>query len=618
MAIRAGAWLLLFAGVMAGQTYSNQTLNGKYWFRHLLFSTDTSDNLTDIRSLWGAMQFDGAGNYSFNGQASAGGGATAPSSGSGTYSMNSAGIVTLTNPQAGALTLNARWGSVAANEGMLVGSSTEGTANTFDLFVAIQAPPDTMNVSLTNSYFVSTLAFPSGTASLVRSGMFSLQPSGFGGLANFSVSGHAANLLGGASTTQAMTRAFYALYAGGTGVATFPLQTGLDLTTQLVSGNKAIFISSGGNVILGGANDGSAQDILVGFTAGSGLAWTDKFWQAGLRFESAGNASAYSGSLYSTGTGTLTFTRRLHQLQPSGAVTYDFTGTGGYTLTANGTGTALASSVALGAAGNGFAGTAADSNDPAGFELYAGVRLPAVSGTGVFLNPLGVFNAASLAPSGEPIAPGEFVALFGTNLASAPQQTKPPYPASLGGVSVLVDGVVAPVYAISPTLVFALVPYSTAGPTATFTVTNNGTTSNPVEVPVAATAPGVFSLSRNGIGPAAIQHVDFTTVTSAKPAKRGETVVVYLTGLGAVTPPVTDAAGGGAKTLSRVNSATGVLIGGLPATVKFAGLVPGVPGLYIVNVVVPADLPVTTTGPFPLAIQTPGSFHDQVDLIVGP
>jgi uncharacterized protein (TIGR03437 family) len=507
---------------------------------------------------------------------------------------------------------------VAANEGMLVGSSTEGSASTFDLFVAIQAPPDAANLSLADSYFVSTLAFPSGTASLVRSGTFNLQASAFGGLANFSVNGHAANLSAGATTTQAMTRAYYALYSGGSGVATFPLQSGLDATTQLFSGNKAIFISSGGNVIVGGANDGSAQDMLVGFKAGSGLAWTDKFWQAGLRFESTGNASAYSGSLYSTGTGTLTFTRRLHQLQPSGAVTYDFTGTGGYTLTANGTGTALVSSVALGAAGNGFAGTAADANDPAGYEVYVGVRLPAVSGSGVFLNPQGVFNAASLAPSGDPVAPGEFVALFGTNLAGAPQQTKPPYPASLGGVSVLVDGVVAPIYAISPTLVFALVPYATAGPTATFTVTNNDMMSNAVEVPVAATAPGVFSLTRNGIGPGAIQHTDFTTVTSAKPAKRGETVVVYLTGLGAVTPPVTDAAGGGLKTLSRVNSAIGVLIGGLPATVKFAGLVPGVPGLYIVNVVVPVDLPVTATGPVPLAIQTPDSFHDQVDLIVGP
>ena len=618
MVMRGVAWLVLFAGVMAGQTYSNQTLSGKYWFRHLLFSTDTSENITDIRSLWGAMHFDGAGNYSFNGQSAAGSSATAPASGSGTYSMTAAGIVTLTNPQAGMLMLNARWGTVAANEGMLVGSSTEGTADTFDLFIAIQAPADTANPSLASNYLVSTLAFPSGTASMVRTGLFNIQPSGFGGLANFSVNGHAANISSGASTMQAMTRAYYALYPGGTGVATFPLQSGLDATTQLVSGNKAVFISSGSNVILGGANDGSAQDILVGFAAGSGLAWTDKFWEAGLRFESGGNASAYSGSLYSTGSGTLTFTRRLHQLQPTGAVTYDFTGTGAYTLAADGTGTALASSVALGAAGNGFAGAANDPNDPAGYEVFAGVRLPAVSATGVFLNPEGVFNAASLAPTGEPVAPGEFVALFGTNLASAPQQTRPPYPTSLGGVSVLIDGVAAPIYAISPTLVFALVPYSTAGPTATFTVSNNGAMSNAVEAPVAATAPGVFSLTRNGIGPGAIQHTDYTTVSSAKPAKRGETVVVYLTGLGAVTPPVADASGGGIKPLSTVNSAVGVLIGGLPATVKFAGLVPGVPGLYIVNVVVPTDLQVTTTGPFPLAIQTPDSFHDQVDLIVGP
>src|SRR5579872_7236723 len=105
MAIRAGAWLLLFAGVLAGQTYSNQTLSGKYWFRHLLFRTDTSDNLTDIRSLWGAMQFDGAGNYSFNGQSAAGASAAVAASGSGTYSMTTAGIVTLSNPQDGTLAL---------------------------------------------------------------------------------------------------------------------------------------------------------------------------------------------------------------------------------------------------------------------------------------------------------------------------------------------------------------------------------------------------------------------------------------------------------------------------------------------------------------------------------
>jgi hypothetical protein len=35
-------------------------------------------------------------------------------------------------------------------------------------------------------------------------------------------------------------------------------------------------------------------------------------------------------------------------------------------------------------------------------------------------------------------------------------------------------------------------------------------------------------------------------------------------------------------------------------------------------VLVPADLPITATGPFPLAVQTTDSFHDQVDLIVSP
>jgi hypothetical protein len=113
--------------------------------------------------------------------------------------------------------------------------------------------------------------------------------------------------------------------------------------------------------------------------------------------------------------GNLTFTRRLRQLQPTGAITYDFTGTNAFTLGPDGSGTAALTRVALGAAGNGFVGTAVDPNDPGGYELYLGVRMPPVSGTGVFLNPQGVVNAASFAPAGNSISPGEFVTLFGTN-----------------------------------------------------------------------------------------------------------------------------------------------------------------------------------------------------------
>ena len=638
MGIRGGAFLLLLASAMMGQalmgqtlmgqTFNNQTLAGKYNFRHLLFTTDTSENITDIRSLWGSITFNGNGNYGFSGQSAANGGAPVASNGSGTYAVTPAGIATLTNPQNNAFKLNARWGLVSQptvtlvgpqpGEAMLIGSSTENAGNTFDLFVAITADQNGSNGLLTGSYFASTLAFPSGSAALVRSGLFTLQANGQGGFAGISVSGHGANLASGAFTAQTVSGGTYTVLADGSGSATFPLQTGLTSATQILAGNEAIYVSSNGNVILGGANDGSSHDIWVGFKAGNGLTWTDKFWHAGLRFESAGNASAYSGSLFSNNAGSLTFTRRLRQLQPTGAITYDFTGTNAFTLGPDGSGTATLTRVALGAAGNGFVGTAVDPNDPGGYELYLGLRMPPVSGTGVFLNPQGVVNAASFAPAGDSISPGEFVTLFGTNLAPVTESASAPFPPSVAGVSVLVNGLSAPIYLVSPGQINALVPYATTGATASIVVNNNGTMSNTVQVPVAGTAPGVFSIDRNGIGSGAILHADFSLVTSGKPAKRGETVLIYLTGLGAVNPPVADGTAGGATNLSKAVAAVNVLVGGLPATVSYAGLAPLYPGLYQLNVVVPADLAVSATGPVPLAVQTADSFHDQVDLIVSP
>ncbi|HXI42775.1 MAG TPA: hypothetical protein VNH83_22525, partial [Bryobacteraceae bacterium] len=428
MGIRGGALLLLMAGAMMGQTFNNQTLSGKYNFRHLSFTTDTSENITDIRSLWGSMTFNGSGNYGFSGQLAANGAAPVAASGSGTYTVTPAGMVTLTNPQNNTLQLNARWGLVSPStvtlvgpqpgEAMLIGSSTENTGNTFDLFVAILADQGASNGVLTGSYFASTLAFPSGSAAQVRSALFTLQANGQGGFGSISVSGHGANLSAGAFTAQTVAGATYTVQADGSGSATFPLQTGLTGATQILAGNETIYVSSSGNVILGGANDGSTQDIWVGFKAGNGLAWTGEFWHAGLRFENPGNASAYSGSLFSNNAGSVTFTRRLRQLQATGAIAYDFTGANAFTLGPDGSGTAALTRVALGAAGNGFVGTAVDPSDPGGYEVYLGVRMPPVSGTGVFLNPQGVVNAASFAPVGDSIAPGEFVTLFGSNLAA--------------------------------------------------------------------------------------------------------------------------------------------------------------------------------------------------------
>ena len=175
--------------------------------------------------------------------------------------------------------------------------------------------------------------------------------------------------------------------------------------------------------------------------------------------------------------------------------------------------------------------------------------MPKVSGTGVFLNPQGVVNGASFAPAGNPIAPGEFIALFGSGLAKSPQQTVPPYPtgAGLNGVTVLIDGAPAALYFVSPGQINCIVPYGTQGPTATVVVNNGGTNSNTVTVPVAATAPGLFSTGQNGTGAGAIRHADFTLVNAAHPAVGGETVLLYLTGIGAVNPPLADGVGGSAN-----------------------------------------------------------------------
>src|SRR6266481_6948766 len=101
MGIRGGAFLLLLASAMMGQalmgqtlmgqTFNNQTLAGKYNFRHLLFTTDTSENITDIRSLWGSITFNGSGNFGFSGQSAVNGAAPVAANGSGTYTVTPAG-----------------------------------------------------------------------------------------------------------------------------------------------------------------------------------------------------------------------------------------------------------------------------------------------------------------------------------------------------------------------------------------------------------------------------------------------------------------------------------------------------------------------------------------------
>jgi uncharacterized protein (TIGR03437 family) len=603
---RTGCWKLLLAlgmsALCAAQTLSNQALTGKYYFRHISLGADTATpaNLTDPRSLIGTITFDGAGKYTYSGQQITGSAAPTSVTNAGNYSVDPGGFVSLDSPLRAGAKINARFGTEA-----LLGSATETSDNTFDLFIAIPAPA--LGATFSGPFTTVSLEFPGGTAANARASQFTLASSSATTLQTISVNGHAANL-GGSVQAQQVTGATYTLNADGSGT----LNLGTASNAQLLSGSRTFYVSASGNIVIGGSAAAGAHDIFVGVKAMSGATastWNATFWGAGLRYDSTAIAG-YSGSVAARGTGKLTWTKRIKAL---GAGQFDFTGINAYSLGADGTGTVELTSGGLGAGGKAFVGAAVNNVDPSAYEIYFGVQVPQLTGAGVFVSPLGVVNAASFAPPGDPIAPGQFVALFGTGLAGGTKTATPPYPSTLNGVTVQVNGKASPIYFVSAGQINFLVPYSTTGPTATIVVQNNGVNSNTVTVPVSATSPGIYTLDQSGSGSGAILHADYSVVNAGNPAAAGETVLIYLTGMGTVTPTLNDGTAGTPSTLYKANASNiTVLVAGRPGTVLFNGLAPGFPGLYQINVTLPTGL--ANSGPLPLAIQTSNAYHDQVDI----
>ena len=109
-------------------------------------------------------------------------------------------------------------------------------------------------------------------------------------------------------------------------------------------------------------------------------------------------------------------------------------------------------------------------------------------------------------------------------------------------------------------------------------------------------SPGIYTLAENGIGDGAILHANYTDVSSSSPAAPGETVQMFMNGLGTVTPTVTDGEAAPSNPLSTADESA--LIGvslddGIntpsQANVTYSGLAPGFAGLYQVNFTLPSS-----------------------------
>jgi uncharacterized protein (TIGR03437 family) len=201
-----------------------------------------------------------------------------------------------------------------------------------------------------------------------------------------------------------------------------------------------------------------------------------------------------------------------------------------------------------------------------------------------FISSGGLVNGASFRPT---LAPGMLTSAFGSLLAaSTAQATALPLPYQIGGISLTVNGVAAPLYFTSAGQLNFQIPYETQPGLATLRLQ--------VDLPnaqrevftqsfnVVPAAPGIFAGPNNTLVPFAS-------------AKRGEPTLLFLTGDGALSPALPTGATPAPTTpldqLPKPRLPLAVTVAGLPAELLFVGVPPGLTGTTQVTVLVPPHTP---------------------------
>jgi uncharacterized protein (TIGR03437 family) len=192
----------------------------------------------------------------------------------------------------------------------------------------------------------------------------------------------------------------------------------------------------------------------------------------------------------------------------------------------------------------------------------------------------GAVNAAGSTPG---LAAGSLASIYGQDLSTQTLSASTlPLPTEMGGVSILISGLPAPLLFVSPGQVNVQVPWETAVGTATVSASSGGMVGNSIRAEVRQAAPGIFVTVR----------ADGSLITAERPAAAGDVLIIYATGLGAVTQQVITGAPSPANPLAGVVNPVTVRFGGVAAQeVFFAGLTPGFVGLFQINVRVPPGVP---------------------------
>jgi uncharacterized protein (TIGR03437 family) len=226
-----------------------------------------------------------------------------------------------------------------------------------------------------------------------------------------------------------------------------------------------------------------------------------------------------------------------------------------------------------------------DAAPTVGLTVSAGSTVPVAAA---------VANAASFASG---VSPGALETVAGVNLAGGQTLAAGyPWPASLGGVSVLLNQAPLQLLYVSDTQINFYVPQDAAPGAGVLTVVTPSGAQAATNVNVDAVQPGIFD--------GAVLHAGTAVSAVTTPVNAGDFVEIYCTGLGKTSS--------GAAPQRTLLTPT-VFFGATPAGVAYAGLAPGFVGLYQIDVQVPPGL---TPGLVPLSISVGQAHSNETKIMV--
>jgi len=229
----------------------------------------------------------------------------------------------------------------------------------------------------------------------------------------------------------------------------------------------------------------------------------------------------------------------------------------------------------------------------------------------------GILNGASF-ETGTPVAPGSYISIFGSNLSDLTgSATTTVLPLAIDYAMVSFDAPSANISVpghliyVSPGQVNLQVPWELQGQgSAQVKVTIDFSYGNVVTLQLSDYSPAFFEIGGGNV--AALDSNNQVTGTS-NPARQGQTIQLYLNGLGPVHNQPASGNPAPSSPLASCISTPTVSIGGQTAATSFCGLAPGFPALYQINAVVPTGL---TPGSQPITVSIGGQTSPVASLVV--